>query len=905
MKEAILYLLFGGIPKQLPDGVTIRGDINTLLVGDPGTAKSQLLQYVARIAPRGLYTSGRGTTAAGLTAAVLREKTGGMVLEAGALVLADKGVASIDEIDKMKPDDRVAIHEAMEQQSYHPSFEVMLASGEKVKIGEFVDRLFEEHGAEKIVGRDCELLPVRRYGISLITTPDFQKFEIVDVDHVSRHVAPNRFVRIRYSNGRDVVVTPEHPVFVYRDGRLRTVPASQMKVGDFVPGVKSLELLVSAQQLVASLVSHHNEKVVTLPLHMTEDLASIIGYLITEGYSYRGSASEIGFANTTREFISEMNRLMKGTFCITPLDYSNTARTQRYISSRLYRYLETNFPTMLVNASTKRVPAAIMNAPSRVVRAFLRSAFKGDGSVESEAPCYRTSSPGLAEDYQDLLLRLGISSRLFRDRYNNSFKVYVTGDSFHDFVRQVVDARDPRHRKIKGLAEKSRRTQRGHDVLPTDVAQHMIDLQRLIGISNDGYSYDHMRNGYGITREVFGRRLRNLEARIARLQRGVPGKTTIRSLRQFIGWSQREAAERLGLQRGTVDYAERGGYEEESRRAILNKLRDCALNSLASATFEVRRLRTMSEGNTRWLRVTRVQCLPNWGRLRAKWVYDLTVEPTHNFVSHGVILHNTVSVAKGGIVATLNARASVLAAANPALGRYDPYRNISENISLPVTILSRFDLIFVMRDVPEAELDSKMSEHILALHRMKTTPEEAPLPPELLRKYISYAKRIEPVLSDDAIKELREFYLKMRSISGSAESPVAITPRQLEALIRLAEARARSFLRDKVTVEDARAIIRLVSVSLQDVGIDTSTGKMDIDVIMTGIPKSLRDTMQIVLSTVAEMEKETGFVEEVPLYDALKEKGVEEGRARTAVSQLLRQGVLYAPKPGQVKRTRA
>jgi len=99
VKEGILYLLFGGTAKQLPDGVNIRGDENVLLIGDPGTAKSQLLQYVSRIAPRGLYTSGRGTTAAGLTAAVLREKTGGMILEAGALVLADKGVACIDELD--------------------------------------------------------------------------------------------------------------------------------------------------------------------------------------------------------------------------------------------------------------------------------------------------------------------------------------------------------------------------------------------------------------------------------------------------------------------------------------------------------------------------------------------------------------------------------------------------------------------------------------------------------------------------------------------------------------------------------------------------------------------------------------------------------------------------------------
>src|SRR5437879_11213537 len=99
--------MFGGVPKHMPDGINIRGDSNTLIIGDPGTAKSQLLQYVSRIAPRGLYTSGRGTTAAGLTAAVLREKTGGMIIEAGALVLADKGVACIDELDKMRPDDKI------------------------------------------------------------------------------------------------------------------------------------------------------------------------------------------------------------------------------------------------------------------------------------------------------------------------------------------------------------------------------------------------------------------------------------------------------------------------------------------------------------------------------------------------------------------------------------------------------------------------------------------------------------------------------------------------------------------------------------------------------------------------------------------------------------------------------
>ena len=117
IKEAILLLIVGSTQRLLGDGSKIRGDINIFLVGDPGTAKSELLKFCARIAPRGLYTSGRGSTAAGLTAAVVRDKSGIMMLEAGAVVLGDQGLVCIDEFDKMKPEDRSALHEVMEQQS--------------------------------------------------------------------------------------------------------------------------------------------------------------------------------------------------------------------------------------------------------------------------------------------------------------------------------------------------------------------------------------------------------------------------------------------------------------------------------------------------------------------------------------------------------------------------------------------------------------------------------------------------------------------------------------------------------------------------------------------------------------------------------------------------------------------
>jgi replicative DNA helicase Mcm len=279
------------------------------------------------------------------------------------------------------------------------------------------------------------------------------------------------------------------------------------------------------------------------------------------------------------------------------------------------------------------------------------------------------------------------------------------------------------------------------------------------------------------------------------------------------------------------------------------------------------------------------------------------MRPDDRVAIHEALEQQTVSVAKGGIVATLNARASVLAAANPALGRYEPHRNINENINLPVTILSRFDLIFLVKDLPEPENDSRMSEHILSLHKTKHTPEEAPFPPDFLRKYISYAKRIVPVLTPEAVKELQDFYLRMRNTTGK-EAAVAITPRQLEGLVRISEARARAFLREEVTVEDAKSAVKIMSYALYDVGVDVKTGKIDIDTIMTGKPATVRDSLGRVMAIVAELERETGTVDEQILTAAIVEREkVTDGEARRFVGQLIKEGMIYSPKEGKLKRT--
>ncbi|MFH1327444.1 MAG: minichromosome maintenance protein MCM [Candidatus Bathyarchaeota archaeon] len=273
---------------------------------------------------------------------------------------------------------------------------------------------------------------------------------------------------------------------------------------------------------------------------------------------------------------------------------------------------------------------------------------------------------------------------------------------------------------------------------------------------------------------------------------------------------------------------------------------------------------------------------------------------------HEVMEQQTVSIAKGGIIATLNARTSILAAANPKLGRYEDRLSAIDNTNIPIVILSRFDLIFVKKDRPEKDTDEKLSEHILNVHRTIGSSINPPLDSETLRKYISYARsRVHPKLSNEVVKRLRDFYLKMRALSAEAEEAmVAITPRQLEALIRISEARARVALRDTVTAMDAEAAIKIMQKSLHNVGAISEAELVDIDVIMTGKPATVREGIATVLKLVSEIEKDTGEVELEKLYRRLEDEyKMDRITAEEYMGRLVRDGGLYKPKDGYVKKS--
>ncbi|MEM2089248.1 MAG: minichromosome maintenance protein MCM [Thermoproteota archaeon] len=271
---------------------------------------------------------------------------------------------------------------------------------------------------------------------------------------------------------------------------------------------------------------------------------------------------------------------------------------------------------------------------------------------------------------------------------------------------------------------------------------------------------------------------------------------------------------------------------------------------------------------------------------------------------HEAMEQQTVSVAKGGIVATLNARTAILAAANPVYGRYDDSLNFSENVNLPSTLLSRFDLYFIIKDRPEKEADAKLSDHILQLHMEAYNYGEEMIPPDMLRKYLAYCKRIAPRLTPEATERIRNFFLQLRSSSQETNAPIPITPRHLESLIRLSVARSRVLLREDVTVEDAEAAIRLMNYSLGTAGLDVSTGKIDVDILMTGRSRSKWEKIRIILKEIENLEAETGRALLSELRKRCDEKKIESDEFYKLIEQMREQGIIMLPDEETVRRIR-
>jgi replicative DNA helicase Mcm len=273
------------------------------------------------------------------------------------------------------------------------------------------------------------------------------------------------------------------------------------------------------------------------------------------------------------------------------------------------------------------------------------------------------------------------------------------------------------------------------------------------------------------------------------------------------------------------------------------------------------------------------------------------IKPEDRSALHEVMEQQTCSVAKGGIVATLNARTSILSASNPIYGKYDPYKNITENVNLPVPLLTRFDLIFIVRDSPDKEKDNLIASHILEIHRNTEQAARPAIDIDLFSKYLAYAKQIEPALTPEAIEIVRSYYMDMRRIES--EGMITVTPRQLEGLIRLASARAKLLLKDMVDAEDAQRAIYLVDQMMRTAGVDVNTGKTDLGVLY-GKPQSVVSKEKTFMELFRGLTgTENNDVEDKVLVDELVKTGkFSDEEARKYIQKFNREGQIFERRPG-------
>jgi len=297
--------------------------------------------------------------------------------------------------------------------------------------------------------------------------------------------------------------------------------------------------------------------------------------------------------------------------------------------------------------------------------------------------------------------------------------------------------------------------------------------------------------------------------------------------------------------------------------------------------------------------------LANGGFLLLDEMDKMTEEDTS--AMHEAMAQQTVTISKANIQATLMARTSVIAAANPKLGRFDPYQPVAAQIDLPPALINRFDLIFPVRDIPNKEKDDKIASHVLQI-QYNPQQKDPELTIDIMKKYVAHARQnIIPKLTPGAIEEIKDFYVNLRnsSVTGDVDAvrPIPISARQLEALVRLAEGSARVRLSQKVTRSDARKAISIMRYCLMQVGFDYETGQIDIDRISSGITASTRSKIHVVREILSLFESKGK--KSIPVEDIVaeaSEKSISESQVEEIIEKLKREGEIYEPRRGFISK---
>jgi DNA replicative helicase MCM subunit Mcm2 (Cdc46/Mcm family) len=675
-------------------------------------------------------------------------------------------------------------------------------------------------------------------------------------------------------SGKCIKGTYNHPLFRWNPGTIEGewCRLDRLKVGDRLRVAPSIRCWKSAPVPTGWRAPRYFHKSwhVKVPGFVDEDLAAILGYVLGDG-SVGARRVSLHPASDEREVTEQISGLFEKVFGVTP-----QPQKVRW-HCRPLQVNRTPIARWLHPLHRHRVPDSIFASPNRVVSSFLRWLFEADGCVFATgrgrtAVQLRSSKIELLRDVQSLLLRWGIQSRILwgrapRPHYKEG-RIVRGGESgtlairqrqsIERFAKSIGFVSSRKREKLTKAVDLVRERSRGwHDHI----------TERIVSIRSAGIA------------TVFDIEVPGPQRFIAN---GIISHNTAKSQ----------------LLRYIADVAPRGIYTSGKGATAAGLTAAAVKDDFAGG---------------RWVLEAGMLVLADGGMAAIDELDKMT--PEDRSAMHEALEQGTVSISKAGIVSTLNARCPVLAAANPKWGRFTNDRTISEQIDLPPTLLSRFDVIFSIRDLPNRERDRTLAAGILASHREgesrvypaneRTSSAGAPFPPELLKKYIAYAKRsFRPVLSDAALAALEDYYVKVRSQGEEPNSPVPITARQLEALVRLSEAAAKARLSNEVGVEDAQRAIQIMQNFLKRVAM-TEGGKLDVDLVQSGVSHSQRERLDIVMRVMRELQDRPEATFSIEEYLAAAERaGVPSNRAEALLQTLRNQGEIIESRPNRMQLVR-
>ena len=923
VKEAIASLLFGGRTKVTPDGMKLRGESNILVVGDPGTGKSQIMKFVSQLAPRALYTTGKGSTAAGLTAAVIRDQdTGEITLEAGALVLADQGIACLTGDSKILVENRL------------------------IKIKD----LFTKKKSLKTLSNN-EIVEISELSFNTISVNSELKTIPSISSRIRRKQYAGKIIEFIFNSGFRIELTPDHKLL--NGNSLSWKEAAEFKKGESVIAPLKLPSKITPIYIFDIIP---NDWLVILENQEKEELRKLVK---TKYNSYSEFNKKY---NITRDFLSGRSQIRIGIlrkilnefgiykdWRLRCLKYGRKASGEilkvSMITPELAYYIGFIFGDGHVRISQRRSNVQItqslvhMNQINNIKNMF--SCF----SQRNLGEYYRKTKGAIGEQefegesvilYSNSNLHAYIYSYFIEKGLRNllqlpdeSLKAFIAGclDSdgcvsikkgnkggvvYENVHVEFLLSNDQDENETFLLAL------RRFDCYAKLIKHKSIDRIRITGRTDVKQLLDAVKQ-YSV-------KIKDIPLR-KHLVSSTSGKIPMIPVALVSSQIFSQVKKTILLQRGIYStlYAYKNQQYQPSRQQLLKiknrvgeYLDDEILNQIDILTTRDYFLDQIIEINTRKIN---------------GFVYDCYIPQHHNFLCNGIIVHNcidefdkmraedraaiheameqhTISIAKAGIVATLNARTSILAAANPRRGRWNPFKGTADNLNLPPTILSRFDLIFVLEDKPDLKEDHDLATHILLLHKSQTLSTDPPIEQDLLRKYIAYARReIHPRLSDEAEERLLEYYKELRRSSGKMEEghldPIAITPRQLESLVRLSEARAKMRLSNEVTYDDASGAVNLMNVTLEKLAKDTETGKLDIDKYSSGISARSRRQLDQIDALIDKMLEEAEDEDPVAIKDIIDravEEGLNKNQVVKAIDEMTRRGIMFEPQQGFVKR---